>query len=462
METARELLARAVRQSHHRVAIASRGKSFTFGELAELSQTLVRKLPATPTPRVAIALTDANAAAAVIASLLAGAIPLVVDPNVPGWRNRVLGNFDPHVTLTNSTEMRAEATQRTGWTVSSDTARTHSQSPYDALYAVATSGTTGSPRIVESSDAGMSRFLSFLVEELGLGPEDVWAEFLPLTSDLGMVNLLSALTAGSLLYVVGSFERALPAVTIRRTGATHARIVPYGAELMLRAGHLDREHLGSLRWLGFGGSPLLWQHVSDLPPIPCWNTYGMTETSGIVSKFAFVGGDPDLPVTGGVVTVGETTPLWKAELRHSPTDGSELMFTAGDLASSMRQGGGVQPLTLPFLSGDRATFDEQGRLFVLGRAGRDVLVNGKRVDLNLIEMAVATRFGISARCVAVAGGYDLVVEAPAPAANTADIAAYLAREIPRSDLPRQVLAAPLVRTATGKVRLAPPEDTGVS
>ncbi|MEV0131685.1 AMP-binding protein [Dactylosporangium sp. NPDC050688] len=283
---------------------------------------------------------------------------------------------------------------------------------------LATSGSTGDPKLVRLSRGAVLANTTSIIEALGISGEDVAVSSLPFYYSFGMSVLNTHFAAGATVVVEagGLVARSFwPAVD--RYQVTSLALVPSQYEMLRRLRFDPRRH-PSLRTLTQAGGRLRTELVRDFHGRMAsvggrlFVMYGQTEAAPrlttlpagrLAEKLGSVG--PAVP--GGRLTVRledgtETTaPGVVGEvLYRGPNVMMGYAETAADLARGDERGGLLE-------TGDLGHLDEEGYLFIDGRLKRFGKVFGVRLNLDDVErLAAATGPGAVA---AVAGDDKVVV-----------------------------------------------------
>ncbi|NLD75993.1 MAG: AMP-binding protein, partial [Acidimicrobiales bacterium] len=229
--------------------------------------------------------------------------------------------------------------------------------PGDALV-VATSGSTGSPKLVVHTFAGLEVQARAVHSRLEVAPgRDRWLACLPLSHLGGLGVVIRSLLTGTPVDVIDGFDGDFVDQAPERLGSTLISLVPTA---------LDRVDTSRYRWVVLGGAADPGDRASNVV-----RTYGLTETGGGV-------------VFGGV-----------------PLDGVEVAVDADGairlrgpmLARGRRlEDGTVEPLTDEdgwLHTGDQGRWDE-GRLVVHGRHDDLIVSGGENVWPTPVERALST------------------------------------------------------------------------
>jgi amino acid adenylation domain-containing protein len=323
----------------------------------------------------------------------------------------------------------------------------------DLAYVMYTSGSTGTPKGVLIPHRAVLRLV------LGnnfahLDANEVLLQLAPLTFDASTFEIWGALLNGGTLAIL---PLALPSLkeiaeAIERHGVT---------TLWLTAGlfHLMVEHcidgLKPLRQLLAGGDVLSPSHVRKLllalPQCRLINGYGPTENTTFTCCYTI----PAHPLPEGPIPIGKailhTDILILDEAQRPVEEGhaGELYAGGAGLANgylNQAQLTAEKFLTLAFAAspdirlyrtGDQVRRRPDGNLDFLGRADRQIKINGKRVELDALEACLRRNPLVSDAAAVSFVGTDeqrriasfVTLACPAPDAE-AELRRFLGRELP--------------------------------
>ncbi len=301
--------------------------------------------------------------------------------------------------------------------------------PTDAIV-VASSGTTGPPKLLVHNHAAIEAHAQAVHTHLGVDPDrDRWLACLPLAHLGGLGVVLRALVTSTPLDVWPSFDATRVAAAPAELGTTLVSLVPTA---------LDRVDPTPFRWVVLGGSA-----DPTARPANVVHTYGMTETGG------------------GVVYDGQ--PLPGVEVRLGPAGAISLrgpMFASGRRQPDGSLGSLVDPDGW-LATGDVGRWADDGRLMVDGRADDLIVTGGENVWPATVEAALAGHPRVAE--VAVVGRPDpewgqrvvaiVVAVDSAHPPSLDDLRAHGRLTLPAYATPREVvLVDQLPRTSLGKVR----------
>ncbi|MFE4975170.1 AMP-binding protein [Kitasatospora sp. NPDC056651] len=367
-----------------------------------------------------------------LAALRSGAVPVPVDAGMtPGqyaWTERITR---PSVLLSSDVSPVAQFRGDTSGDVGElvvdaatgrvvldtagrrcpDSARRHPDG--DAGYLVPTSGSTGAPKAVVGSRTGLYTFLTWFVEEFGLGPRDTCAALTRVNFDPSLRELLAVLTAGGRLClppVDAQLDLAALGRHLAGSRPTLAFLVPSLARRVADVLTERSTPLDSLRLAFFAGEVLparvVRQWAGLAPGAEIVNLYGMTEGT-LAQLFRRAVRAEDAAGAFGL-PVGRPRPGVTVTLAEPDRDGrGEVLVTSaapalGVLADGPGAAPGtfrIEPMPSPLRTGDIG-FRAGGDLVIAGRAGDDLKVSGRRVSYHRFVTEVEELAGV-AQCVVV-------------------------------------------------------------
>ncbi|HYR11951.1 MAG TPA: amino acid adenylation domain-containing protein [Longimicrobium sp.] len=340
-------------------------------------------------------------------------------------------------------------------------------------YVIYTSGSTGRPKGVAMHHRGVCNYLHWGVRAYGAREGNGSPVFSSMAVDLTLTNLL-ALFAGRPVHLLPE-ENAVEALAeaLRRSpGFGPIKITPVHLSLLTPL-LTEAEARAAAHTLVIGADflsaepTLFWQ--DHAPGVRLMNEYGPTET--VVGCSAYV--LPQGKHRAGAVPVGHpiqnlTFYVLDAHLQPVPVGLPGELYIGG--AGVARGYLGRPALTAekfvpdPFAragermyrTGDRARWQADGNLLILGRTDNQVKVRGYRVELGEVE-AVIRRHPAVRGCLVVVredrpGDRRLVAYVVADGADAASLREHLRRALPEHMVPDAfVHLDALPRTATGKL-----------
>ncbi|MDB6102359.1 MAG: Amino acid adenylation domain protein, partial [Gammaproteobacteria bacterium] len=388
-------------------------------------------------------------------------------------RQNKVGTHDPEVfwkgealTLGADTELPGSAAEVGSWP---------EIAPDDVAYVMYTSGSTGRPKGVVVPHRAVLRLV--LDNDFAtLGPDEVILQMAPLSFDASTFEIWGALLNGGKLAVVSNPYPSLDDIA--------AEIARHGVStLWLTAGlfHLmvdnNLDGLKPLRQLLAGGDVLSPPHIVKalraLPGCRLINGYGPTENTTFSCCYTV----PKDYSGAGALPIGKPirhTEAWILDESLGPVAaGMEGELYVGGLGVALGYLNRPELTAERFIphpldpscaarvykTGDRVRMRADGNIEFLGRLDRQVKINGKRVELDEIEVRIrATGLVQDAAVVCPPGtaGQRRIVAFVTPLANT-PVDTERLRRVLRDDLPDYMIPASINQldsfplSPTGKV-----------
>jgi amino acid adenylation domain-containing protein len=427
-----------------------------LGVLASGARWLILD-PAVGDPRIVRQLTAARARALI--RFPGTALPAGLDPGLA-----VLGA----AALAAEDRSQAEAP----WAVAAD-----ADAPARG-YLSLTSGTTGEPRPVLTSERPLAHFLDWYATEFRLGARDRFALLSGLAHDPLLRDVLTPLVLGGCLCVPKQEWLRDPATLTRWLHAervTVAHLTPQAARLLTTVA--GPAALPALRLIALGGDMATMDDVARLrviaPGARIVNFYGTTETPQAQAWHDPGAGETDPAPGGPPLPVGRGI------------DGAQLLVTSprGGLAGVGELGEvvirsrylavgyiGGEPATsrfLPaadsdaedrrFVTGDLGRYRPDGTVVLAGRGDDQLKVRGFRVELGEVETVLAAHPDVRQACVCVTRGADerqlwAYVVPVAPGVAASRLHDHMRANLPEYAVPAGVSLVPAMPlTANGKV-----------
>lgn len=322
-----------------------------------------------------------------------------------------------------------------------------------------TSGTTSRSRGAELTMLGLSVFREYWASQLKISPGDRSLMVLPLHHIFGLCVCYMMLCEGGVLGVCPNFRRLYDAVERFRAGKLF--LVPALADMLAakiehHASSAEAAFGTRLEWIVTGGAPLprrTYERLSALG-VHVMTAYGLTETTALYSV-ATSGDDPRIGSAGRACDIAGT------EVRVSRS--GELLIRGPGVFKGYHRDPVRTAAVLDddgwFNTGDIGRVDEDGFVWITGRASRTiVLSSGKKVSPEELEERILSLPGI--REVSIRGDGD-----------TREISAEIFAVVSEDSVRREIDAlnaslplykrinrvtvreTPFPRTSSGKIRL---------
>ncbi|MCA9553376.1 MAG: amino acid adenylation domain-containing protein [Myxococcales bacterium] len=505
-----QLVARAAAHDPDAPAVCMEAQRLTYGELEARVQAVAAGLASAgvrPGDRVGLYMPKhPEAVAALLGILRAGAAYVPVDPQAPVERVRfILEHCGVKVLFAGGRPLKqlAAAGKRVADTLvvpddctvptgvagggcrlgalgGADVAPVAGRTEDDLAYVLYTSGSTGLPKGVAITHGQSLAFVRTATEIFGLHAGDTLASHAPFNFDLSIIDLFCTFLAGAQVALLPEAWLGFPAKVadfIAQTPITVWNSVPSALVGVVNRGQLEAKDLSRLRLIMFAGEPFPLPALRGLraavPEATLLNVYGQTEANS--STYHRI---DEIPADGQPLPIGRPFPNYDVLVMGDdgravtePGVPGELYVVGPAVASGYYadpertaaafvqhplRPGCRQPV---YRTGDRAAWDEAGRLVFKGRADHAVKVRGFRVELAEIESVARQVTGVADACAAAVPedevGHRLVLfvaEAPGQHVDEEGLRHHLAEILPKYMRPERVaLRASLPRTTTGKV-----------
>ncbi|MFG3253799.1 amino acid adenylation domain-containing protein [Streptomyces sp. NPDC048172] len=349
----------------------------------------------------------------------------------------------------------------------------------ELAYVIFTSGSTGRPKGAMVHRRGMVNHLHAKVEDLEMREGDVLVHNAPVTFDISVWQMLTALVSGGTTRVVGRETAADPAALfglVDDEGVTVLEVVPS----LLRAALDGWESgdpaptLGTLRRLVVTGealpADLARRWLARYPDVPLVNAYGPTECADDVTHAVITTADDLTPARAPIGRAVRNTSLYVLGegLQPLPQGTPGELYVGGigvgrGYLDDPRRTATVfladphhpRPGARMYRTGDRVRQLPDGRLEFLERLDHQVKIRGHRIELGEVESALRALPGLTDAVVDTAldpGGDTRLVAFLAGDAEPADVRTALGAVLPDYMVPAAfVVLGELPLTANGKV-----------
>jgi long-chain acyl-CoA synthetase len=396
-------------------------------------------------------------------SVLAG------DPRHPEWRHLQTALASSRVTLLPI----AVADDATSVDAFCDgvSAENFAPVPVDAqalAMLIYTSGTTGRPKAVMLSHGNLWANTQAIIGYLSLTAADRGACVLPFHFSYGNSVLNTHLVAGASLLIEDNL--AFPQVTMQRIadqGCTGFAGVPSTFTLLLGRTRLPEFNLSKLRYLTQAGGPMpkpITTRLREvLPNAQLFVMYGQTEATARITylppeKLEAKLGSVGIPVAETEITIRDLSdvPVAVGETGEICVRGPGIMLGYWKDAEASYQalrGGWLR-------TGDLGHVDNDGYVYIDGRAVEMIKVGAFRVSPQEVEEAITSLQGVQE--VAVTSQPDevlgqavkaVIVQVAGASLDERAVKAHCRQHLASYKIPKSVeFAATLPRTASGKVQ----------
>ena len=349
----------------------------------------------------------------------------------------------------------------------------------DVTFMLTTSGSTGLPKIVPLTAAGVDAFTDWAAGQFEIKPGTVVANYAPLNFDLCLLDIWTTLKHGGSVAMVDqdrATQGAYLADLVNDNQVNVLQAVPMLYRLLIDVNREDGRTFPSVRHAITTGDKIPASSLAELPKLfpnaRFYNVYGCTETNdSLVHEFLGLA-DGNVPNN---IPVGQ--PIPGVIVRVQTEDGTALdgtgtgefmvwtpFQTRGYLKSSLNAEKFVSLANddgrTYYKSGDIVRRHEDGTLTLEGRADFYVKVRGVRVSTQVVEQAIQEHPAVVE--VAVIAVPDELAGARLHATvrresdaklNSLQLRQHCATRLARTEMPStiQIVTEPLPKTSTGKV-----------
>jgi non-ribosomal peptide synthetase component F len=290
-----------------------------------------------------------------------------------------------------------------------------------------TSGSTGRAKGIALHERSQLRKAMNYRAACGLGPGDRVLSLHPPSTNGGTGDTLGALLCGATLHPVDLKRVGLAGVqALLRGGITVCATVPAVVRTLM-AMDGAAEAFRHLRVLRLGGDTVMGSDIAGLtrllaPTARILIRFGMTESGATLAQRLV---DPRAPVEDGPLALDTAVPGQTIRVEDaagnpvSAGESGELVVRGRYVALGHWVGGRLDPAAFPadpstsgtrcYRTGDMVKLRADGRLVPVGRADRQVKINGMRVEPEEAEAALRRLPGVTDAVVLVHGDADAPV-----------------------------------------------------
>ncbi|TPJ70632.1 AMP-binding protein [Mesorhizobium sp. B2-7-1] len=336
-----------------------------------------------------------------------------------------------------------------------------------------TSGSTGRPKGIVNSQRSLLWRVKQYVEACHVNSDDVFLPLAGLATIAGCREILTALLNGATLQLVELEAVGLRGVRARMKdqGVTVTYLVP--ALLRTLMADVAADTFSSLRIVRVGGEKVLWTDIALLRkavPPHCLVQIGYSSTETTGSQWFL---PPEPPNTEPDVPVGRLLPGIAFSIVNEeghvvpPGETGELVIKSPYVLLGHWENGAVIPVDPDsdnareriFPTGDLVRLDGDGLLRIIGRKGRQIKINGRRIEPAELEMVLRSAPSVQDAVAIVTEATELVAFAvPSEGANQSfvgDLRQLIANTLPQPLRPLRLhRVSDIPRLSGGKIDLA--------
>ena len=276
-----------------------------------------------------------------------------------------------------------------------------------------TSGTTAAPKAAILKHSNLMSYILGTVEFAGAEEEDAALVCVPPYHIAGISALMSSIYAQRRIVMLPAFAPESWLGLAEAEGVTNAFVVPTMLARIIDT--LDKGHqadIASLRAISYGGGKMPLEIISRalelFPETGFTNAYGLTETSSTVAllgpdehRAALSSDDPK--VRARLASVGQPLPTVECEIRDEdgnclpPGEPGEI-YLRGDQVSGEYKEKSALDAEGWFPTRDAGYIDEEGYLFLSGRADDVIVRGGENMSPGEIEDVLLTHPDVADAC----------------------------------------------------------------
>lgn len=339
-----------------------------------------------------------------------------------------------------------------------------------------TSGTTGKPKAAVLRHENLMSYILGAVEFGSAGEDDAILVAVPPYHIAGIAAVLSSTYAGRRMVLLPNFDAAEWLRLCREHSVSNAFLVPTMLARVVE--HLAAlgaaPALPALRALAYGGGKMplavIERAMQLFPGVDFTNAYGLTETSSTIAlldpdahRAAAAATDP--AVRRRLASVGRPLPSVELEVRDeegrpvAPNVAGDIFVRGGQVAGEYLGVGSLLDADGWFPTRDRGFLDDEGFLFLEGRADDVIVRGGENISPGEIEEVLLEHPAVADVAVLAVPSEQwgetvgaAVVLKPGQAVAAADLQAWVKARLRSSRVPEAlVFLDELPYTETGKV-----------
>jgi long-chain acyl-CoA synthetase len=345
--------------------------------------------------------------------------------------------------------------------------------PDDVVLQMYTSGTTGTPKGVLTTNRNMAACAE-TSPWWGFGADSVSMTPLPMFHIGGIGWAFLGLWNGATTVLVREFDAPTVLEILAGQRVTNAVLVPTMLQLLTAVPGAAERDFSALRCIAYGASPIttpVLRAALRTFRAPLFGIYGLTETTGGITQLEPADHDPDGPRQHLLQSAGRPFPWVEVRIadpqtcaEHGPREVGEVWLRAPNVMAGYYNRPAETAAALTddgwLRTGDGGFVDEEGYLFLTDRIKDMIVSGGENVYPIEVEEALSQHPDVAE--VAVIGVPDarwgetvkalVVRRGGATTCTGEDLVAFARERLAGYKLPRSVeFVDELPRTPTGKV-----------
>ena len=279
----------------------------------------------------------------------------------------------------------------------------------DVAYIIFTSGSTGFPKGVPIKRENLHAFLKYYKEHYDFKPTDRFLQVYDITFDVAYFSFLVPLCVGACCCVLNS-RKGVPKYlsivdALIKQEITVVSMVPTVLPLIRK--YLLREKAATVRYSFFSGDALyqtdaiVWKNF--VPNAAIHNCYGPTETTIVCTRYVWEESQAARELHNEIVPIGKPFPGMRFKIVDDQNNEvqkgevGELAFSGAQVIDHYLDSNHQEKLftsmsssleEMYYKTGDLASLNQYGNLIFHGRKDHQVKINGYRVELEEVQLAL--------------------------------------------------------------------------
>ncbi|MFD1611453.1 class I adenylate-forming enzyme family protein [Sphingomonas tabacisoli] len=324
-----------------------------------------------------------------------------------------------------------------------------------------TSGTTATPKAAILRHANLLGYILGSVEFASADEDDAALIVVPPYHIAGISALMSSIYAGRRMVMLPAFSPEDWLALVREERVTNAFVVPTMLNRIVAEMHkAPGAEVSSLRAIAYGGGKMplevIQKALALFPHTHFTNAYGLTETSSTISllgpddhRLAAQSEDPK--IRARLTSLGQPLPSVEIEIRNEsgkrlgPGEHGEIYVRGDQVSGEYRETSALVEGGW-FPTRDAGYMDEDGYLFLSGRADDVIVRGGENISPGEIEDVLLTHPAISDACACAiasaewgeAVGVAVVVRAGHATPSDGEVRALVRARLRSSRVPERI------------------------
>ncbi len=325
-----------------------------------------------------------------------------------------------------------------------------------------TSGTTGAPKAAVLRHGHLSAYVLSTVEFGSASEHEAALVSVPPYHVAGIAAILTSIYAGRRIVMLPEFDAAAWLELVAAERVTQAFVVPTMlTRIVERLEAAGAPPPATLRAVAYGGGPMpasiIERAMRRLPEVAFTNAYGLTETSSTICllgpedhRAAAASADPE--VRARLSSVGRPLPAVELQVRDEQgrvlaAGEPGLVFVRGaQVAGEYREAGRTLDADGWFATRDRGWIDDEGYVFLDGRADDVIVRGGENISPGEIEAVLRAHPAVADAAVLAIESEEwgeavgaVVVLDDSGAASAAELKTWVRERLRGSRVPERVL-----------------------